>query len=719
MSSGVIYYNRGISCVVRLIVSIKSLRQYYSGPITVFLEDADISNLQDFLDKYHVDIFHVDPEKLDNSYVRKIAISKLSPYDKTVFIDADTLVVGDVDELFNDIDTHDLCVTQFCNWVSNGRAISRRIKGFAKYLPQNTLEKALSYGPAVNTGIYSFPKNSVMFEEWLELAKLGQSGKLYIPDEIACQILLHKYNVKILESKFNVSVKFGINQSDKRIIHYHGRKHCRKFKLAEFWIKAFIELLKSNDAANIQEYINNDNNLRKFLQFKYGWNEYVNECSQLLGIKNEVDPTTNTYNNEAPNYKNTTVVTACDPKYVECLKLTYPTWIKYKNINQFPMIVYVNGFLDNDSRLNFLRQYKNVKIIHWDMHNVDNHREKMLSCFVFGPARDVTTKYWLKLDADAYATNTKPILQNDMSQYAICGHKWKYTKPYQWIGQLNEWSINKGLGFVHNIDENNIKHKRYYHNRTNSFVQLHSTEFIKEAAKLAGDRLPVPSQDTYLWYVAEGLGRPIKRYNFKKYTGIFNKKTPQQIKDVISKTLNNSGSQIKLHIGCGRKRYEGWINTDKNELDITNTDSWNKNNINIKSVDKILAEHVFEHLSDKDRHLAIANLKSFIKDDGSIRIAVPDGFHPNQTYIENVKVGGIGKSADDHKFLYDHISLTKLFEDYGFKCELLEYFDSNGQFHFKEWSAEDGYIKRSSRYDRRNKKEKLSYTSLIIDCKLQ
>jgi len=141
MSSGVIYYNRGISCVVRLIVSIKSLRQYYSGPITVLLEDANISNLQDFLDKYHVDIFHVDPEKLDNSYVRKIAISKLSPYDKTVFIDADTLIVGNIDELFNDIETHDLCVTQFCNWTSNGRSISRRIKGFSKYLPQETLEK--------------------------------------------------------------------------------------------------------------------------------------------------------------------------------------------------------------------------------------------------------------------------------------------------------------------------------------------------------------------------------------------------------------------------------------------------------------------------------------------------------------------------------------------------------------------------------------------------
>jgi predicted SAM-dependent methyltransferase len=667
----------------------------------------------------------VDQEKLDSSYVRKIAISKLTPYDQTVFIDADTLIVGKIDEIFDSINGHDISVTQFCNWSSGGRAIGRRIKGFAQYIPEETLEKALSFGPAVNTGVYGFPKNSPIFDEWLELAKKGQSSRLYIPDEIACQILLPKYNTKILDSKYNVSVKFGANDADKRVIHYHGRKHCRKFPLAEFWLKAFVNFLR-NKEADVKEYISHDNNLRKFLKSQYGWKYYVDECLTLLEINNDMETPITMPTDEQPDHTNTTIVTACDPKYVECLKVTYPTWVEYKNINQFTIIVYVNGFEDNDSRLDFLRQHKNIKIIHWDMHNVDNHREKMLSSFVFGPARDVATKYWLKLDADAYAVNDKPLFHKGMENYVFCGHKWGYTKPHRWISALNQWS-KKHTDIIDKtdveIDASKIKKNKYFHHRTNSFIQLHKTEFIKIAAKLAGDRLPIPSQDTFLWFVATKFNQPTWRFNFKKYSGIYNKKTLDKIQKALDKhktdQVLDDTTELKLNVGCGRKKYKTWINTDKSQLDITDIDSWTNNNIQPGSVKRILAEHVFEHLSETDRFQAINNFKQFIANDGQIRIAVPDGFHPDPIYIDKVKVNGSGRSADDHKFLYNYRTLAELFEKQGFVAKPLEFFDENGKFHFNEWSSDDGFIKRSSRFDRRNKKNKLSYTSLIIDFQLK
>ena len=727
MNRGVIYYNRGVSCIIRLLISIKSLRKYYDGPITIFLENSDLSKFKDFLDKYDVSIYEVDPEKLDSSYVRKIAISKLSPYDETVFIDADTLVVGKIDEIFDSIKDHDLSVTQFCNWSSSGRAIGRRIKGFAKYISEDTLQKALSYGPAVNTGIYGFPKNSPIFNEWLELAKMGQSSGLYIPDEIACQILLHKYKTKILDSKFNVSVKFGMNDIDKRVIHFHGRKHCRKFPLAELWLKAFVDFLR-NKEADISEHINYDNNLRKFFKSQYGWRHYVNECLNLLEINDTTmhNKKEEIINEDIPNYKNTTIVTACDPKYVECLKVTYPTWIKYKDINRFPIIVYVNGFQDSDPRLNFLRQHNNVRIIHWDMHNVDNHREKMLSSFIFGPAKDVTTKYWLKLDADAYAVNDKPLLHKGMDQYVFCGHKWGYTKPFTWISTLNGWAKKHPEIINKNdipIDESKIKKNKYFHHRTNSFIQLHKTEFIQKAARLAGDRLPIPSQDTFLWFIASKLDEQVWRFNFKRNSGIYNKKTLDKIQNALQKHKISGDIMdtniLKLNVGCGRKKYKEWINTDKDKLDITDINSWSNNTIEANSIKRILAEHVFEHLSETDRDKTIQNFKHFIANDGIIRIAVPDGYHPDPNYINQVKVGGSGRSADDHKFLYTYKSLSELFENQGFVAQPLEFFDENREFHFIDWSSDDGFIKRSSRYDRRNKKKKLSYTSLIIDFRLK
>lgn len=478
MTNGVIYYNKGNSCVVRLMVSINSLRKYYSGNITVFLENCDSNKFLEFVKSNNVCIINLDTDNSDSAYVRKIIVSQLSPYDKTVFIDADTLVVGDINEIFDNIDGYDLCVTRFCEWVSSGRIISSRIKKFDKYLSEEDLRKAINYGPAINTGVYGFSKNSHIFNEWLELAKIGQKENIYIPDEVACQVLLHKYKIKVIDSKFNTSAKYETNKKDKRIIHYHGRKHCRKFALAEKWILEFIDLLKNNSFLDNNSIIN-DYHLSRFLQYKYDWNNYVDQCLLLLDTKN---------NYEYPNYKNTTIVTACDPKYVECLKLTFPTWIKYKNILKFPIIVYINGFLENDTKLDFLRDHNNIKLIPWDMPNADSQREKMLSSFVFGPAKDVNTKYWLKLDADAYCVDDRDILNKNMISYDIVGHKWSYTKPPEWIQTLNNWSIDKKLNFQYTIKQSQIKKNRYYHERTNSFIQLHSTEFTKEAAQLAGNR---------------------------------------------------------------------------------------------------------------------------------------------------------------------------------------------------------------------------------------
>ncbi len=98
-----------------------------------------------------------------------------------------------------------------------------------------------------------------------------------------------------------------------------------------------------------------------------------------------------------------------------------------------------------------------------------------------------------------------------------------------------------------------------------------------------------------------------------------------------------------------------------------------------------------------------------------LRIAVPDGFHPDLNYIEYVKPGGTGFGSDDHKVLYNYESLTNILEKAGFQIKLLEYWDEKGEFHFQDWLSADGYVERSRLYDPRNQDGTLSYTSLIID----
>ena len=207
--------------------------------------------------------------------------------------------------------------------------------------------------------------------------------------------------------------------------------------------------------------------------------------------------------------------------------------------------------------------------------------------------------------------------------------------------------------------------------------------------------------------------------NFSK---IFYKKINLLFKYVRFKvTLNYFrilDKNISIIVGAGDTKYNSWIATDYPYLDITDLENIKKN-FKKNEVDKILAEHVFEHLTLEDGIKSIKNLKFLLKSKGAIRIAVPDGFNPSEEYIERVKPGGTGDGSDDHKILYNYKSLIRLFDE-DFKIELLEYFDEKGKFIFNyyENNEKNGYIVRSRFNDLRNTKDKIKYNSIILEAKL-
>jgi predicted SAM-dependent methyltransferase len=167
-------------------------------------------------------------------------------------------------------------------------------------------------------------------------------------------------------------------------------------------------------------------------------------------------------------------------------------------------------------------------------------------------------------------------------------------------------------------------------------------------------------------------------------------------------------------IGAGGTSLPGWRTTDGDILDLRNrghfANKWKPN-----SRAAFLAEHVWEHLTPVDAITAVNICFEFLKPGGRLRIAVPDGWHPDPGYIERVRPGGSGPGCDDHKVLFTYESLGKLLESAGFEVQLLEYWDENRHFHQAAWSAEDGPIRRSARTDSRNAHGQLNYTSLIVD----
>lgn len=60
---------------------------------------------------------------------------------------------------------------------------------------------------------------------------------------------------------------------------------------------------------------------------------------------------------------------------------------------------------------------------------------------------------------------------------------------------------------------------------------------------------------------------------------------------------------MKIIIGAGKTRYEGWEATQESDLNLLSVSDWNKL-FQINSIDAMLAEHVWEHLSYEDGILA-------------------------------------------------------------------------------------------------------------------
>ena len=177
--------------------------------------------------------------------------------------------------------------------------------------------------------------------------------------------------------------------------------------------------------------------------------------------------------------------------------------------------------------------------------------------------------------------------------------------------------------------------------------------------------------------------------------------------------------QIFIVVGSGPTKYKNWLSTNLPWFNLLELKSVKKC-FQSRNVEKILAEHVFEHLTLEQGKRAIKNLKEILKPNGKIRIAVPDGFNPDKKFIDWVKPNGLGTGAYDHKVLYNYKLIHEIFDE-DFEIKYLEYFNENGKFIYTRWinNFDNGYIMRSRYEDKRNTKEKIKYNSIIIDAILK
>jgi predicted SAM-dependent methyltransferase len=166
---------------------------------------------------------------------------------------------------------------------------------------------------------------------------------------------------------------------------------------------------------------------------------------------------------------------------------------------------------------------------------------------------------------------------------------------------------------------------------------------------------------------------------------------------------------LKVVLGSGETHFDGWLATDQHVLDVRVPEDWAAL-FDEHSIDRLLAEHLFEHLSEDECLASFLLCYRYLKPGGRLRVAVPDGLRPDPEYIEEVV-----PPRDGHQCLFHVDTLSALLAAAGFRTEPVEYFDIEGQFQARPWSAADGHIHRSVARDRMDDGGELGYTSLIVD----
>jgi hypothetical protein len=254
MSRGVVYFNHGTRCLVRLVVSLWSLRKVYKGPVAILDTDANKdfhAALRDRRLDAEVVPLSITMYRRHSAYIAKSTLWRHSPFDMSLLLDADTVIARPIDQLIGFLGLNPgLVVTRFSDWITTGNIVGNRIKRWADVphdmaakLARKCLRNAL---PAINTGVVGWRRDCPTLREWESLTAAG--WRTPFTDELAMQLLIASRDHTLVGEKFNASpIYYRGRPEDAVIWHFHGGKHLRP-EARPIWWPLYQECLEANVA---------------------------------------------------------------------------------------------------------------------------------------------------------------------------------------------------------------------------------------------------------------------------------------------------------------------------------------------------------------------------------------------------------------------------------------------------------------------------------------
>jgi hypothetical protein len=297
------------------------------------------------------------------------------------------------------------------------------------------------------------------------------------------------------------------------------------------------------------------------------------------------------------------LVTGISKNYLDIAKLTIPTWRIKPQFKNKKLIIFYSE-LDKKELKFFEKLWDNdVELIKWEMEEYESTRELMLSAFVLGTSQHVKSDYWVKLDCDSYFTDDSDVFTQEHFDYDMYGQSWGYTKPRKWLAKMDQWAGENGLEGGSLFEDLDVAENGYSHKRIISKICLHKTDFIKEAVKYAPKRLPIPSHDTFLWYMAERL--PHRKWGASRImnNGVGNRSRYGSIKAELDKfnVIDVAGRERST-----RRYFYGYEHNlfDKVQLEITAMC-----NLSCPNCDRSCGQQQ----APTNQHMEVKQIKRFVK----------------------------------------------------------------------------------------------------------
>lgn len=215
-----------------LVTSLISLRRWWQKEVLVCAWPESYHLVRQIVSDSHInaDCLLAEPSYRgkNEQFLHKIQLMQSFDNGPNLYLDADTLIAGDLNHLFA-VAEQGFCATQFNDWTTDGSLIKNRISRLLEFdeIEEDLVRQVCSESwPSVNGGVFCCQPSSPVLPLWYEWSFAARN--IFICDECVLHLMVPRFEpilLQVASGKYNSSPKF-VDWQTPGVCVWHGHGDC-------------------------------------------------------------------------------------------------------------------------------------------------------------------------------------------------------------------------------------------------------------------------------------------------------------------------------------------------------------------------------------------------------------------------------------------------------------------------------------------------------------